>query len=102
MATCVQPKTGIVLYLSLGHSGFNVNAEMDGFLSVAREQGLVPVALSELIREDGPLPSFPSTITSMEDWMLETCVSPKERAVIESTGGLRIVVLRKKPLLNLG
>eukprot|EP01082_Thalassiosira_pseudonana_P003396 g3199.t1 g3199 contig12:1615319-1616568(+) len=39
MATVLKPG-GIVIYLTLGHSGFNVGGELGGFLSVAENSGL--------------------------------------------------------------
>ena len=40
MHTILKPN-GVVVYLSLGHDGFNVRSEIDGFLSVAKEIGLL-------------------------------------------------------------
>ena len=80
---------GVIIYLSLGHDGFNVRAELDeGFLSVAKSQGLIPV--SELtIDNDGHSISL--------DQLLDRVVSPTEtQQVLQPSGGARVVVLRKK------
>ena len=79
--TTVLKDTGVVIYLSLGHEGFNVQAEVDGFLSVAKEQGLVEVetlqgvSLAKLLNE--------RVLTNAE----KTQVIPN---------GARVVVLAKK------
>ena len=80
-----------VLYLSLGHAGFDVNAEVEGFLTVARDQGLIPVA--------GPNDShwpFATISMSLTDLLLQDCVRPEERSILQATGGARVLLLRKK------
>jgi SAM-dependent methyltransferase len=84
MFTVLKP-SGCVLYLSLGHEGFNVNAEVDGFLSVAREVGLVPV------NEIGGVPLVN---------LLEGVVTPSEKRQLQQSGGARVVVLRRKQLFS--
>ncbi|KAL3926691.1 MAG: hypothetical protein SGARI_005525 [Bacillariaceae sp.] len=82
MATVIKlDGKGHVLYLSLGHEGFNVNAEMDGFLSVAKEVGLV--ATTEL-----------NGINISQ--LLQNSLTNAERKVLEQSGGARVVVLRPK------
>mmetsp|Transcript_32911 Transcript_32911/g.55156 ORF Transcript_32911/g.55156 Transcript_32911/m.55156 type:complete len:360 (-) Transcript_32911:1276-2355(-) len=70
-----------VLYLSLGHEGFNVNAEMDGFLSVAKEVGLVSAPELEGIDVNN---------------LMQSLFTNQERKVIEQSGGARVVVLKRK------
>jgi predicted nicotinamide N-methyase len=70
-----------IVYLSLGHEGFNVNAEMDGFLSVAKEVGLISV------------PDFKGIDLST---LLQDSLSTSERKVLEQNGGARVVVLKRK------
>jgi predicted nicotinamide N-methyase len=127
MATVLQDD-GIIIYLSLGHDGFNVRAELDGFLSVARENGLVPISaeLEKLLLVHGgsssgnsrdavvvgpngttePLSSslFPSSSTSNSisslSQLLDSVVSPLEQQqVLRPSGGATVVVLQKKQLL---
>jgi ribosomal protein L11 methylase PrmA len=93
MATLLKP-TGCVIYLSLGHASFNVNAEMDGFLSVAREQGLVLVQSPK--DPDWPLPVVP--FRSLEELLLRDCVSPSELDILQTTGGVRVLVLCKRKM----
>jgi SAM-dependent methyltransferase len=93
MATLLKP-TGCVIYLSLGHANFEVNAEMDGFLAVAREQGLVPV--KSPMDPNWPLPVV--SYRSLEELLLLTCVSPSERDILQSTGGVRVLVLCKQKM----
>ena len=80
---------GVAVYLSLGHSGFNVNAEMDGFLSVTQQLGLESL---EPTNPDWPFPIISKSLSSI---LLET-MNPSDRQVIQGTGGLRVVVLRKR------
>jgi len=86
----VLSPTGTVLYLSLGHEGFNVNAEVEGFLSVAKEMGLVPV--SEIGGEAGekviPISGLISSIIS----------SQEEFRQLQLSGGAKIIALKRKQL----
>jgi predicted nicotinamide N-methyase len=82
MATVLTTKDdGYVLYLSLGHEGFNVNAEMDGFLSVARAVGLTDVKDIEGINASD---------------MLKSLLTNTERKLLEQSGGARVAVLKRK------
>lgn len=90
MAALLKP-TGCVIYLSLGHAGFEVNAEMDGFLNVARAQGLV--AVKSPMDPNWPLPVV--SYRSLEELLLLKCASPSERDLLQSTGGVRVLVLCK-------
>jgi predicted nicotinamide N-methyase len=74
---------GRIIYLSLGHEGFNVNAEMDGFLSVAKEMGLVTTSYFEGI--DVSL-------------LLQNSLTSREKNVLEQSGGARVVVLKRKSI----
>jgi len=79
-------KTGIVIYLSLGHSGFNVRGEMDGFVNVAKQVGLIELS----IRDN--FPSLPTGISSL-DALLQSVVLPSERPILAATGGAQVIVL---------
>jgi SAM-dependent methyltransferase len=82
MATVVKKPNGKILYLSLGHSGFN--AEMDGFLAVASSYGLVIETQEQPWTEKRLIQ------------LLWDQLTPNDRAVVMSTGGVRIIVLRHK------
>jgi SAM-dependent methyltransferase len=82
MATVLKKPNGKVLYLSLGHSGFN--AEMDGFLSVANSYGLVLETKEQPWTENRLIQ------------LLWDQLTPNDREVIRSTGGVSIIVLRHK------
>jgi len=87
MSTVVK-EGGYIIYVSLGHPGFNANAELDGFVSVARSQNLVP--LNEKIDlGQWPLPFTVSTF-------LEDKLSEEERVILENNGGYRILILQKR------
>lgn len=100
MATVLKAN-GVILYLSVGHAGFNVNAEVDGFLSVAKQRaGLVTVTPTDA---DWP---FPLIRSSLSDLLEDDCIVPEEQNVLTSTGGIKVTVLKKqnsritrKPLL---
>ena len=88
MSTLIKPQGGIVVYLSLGHAGFNVQAEVDGFLSVAKGQGLVQIQPTD--------PEWPLANQVLPETLLrQTCRSGEERSILESGGGVRVVFLRK-------
>ena len=79
-------RRGYVLYLSLGHAGFNVRGEMDGFLSVAKQVGLT-------VKSTSALPfSLPSGVSSL-DALLQSTILPSEQAILSVTGGAQVVVL---------
>jgi SAM-dependent methyltransferase len=85
----VLTENGVVVYLSLGHTGFNVNAEVDGFLSVTQQQGLESIQPSSL---NWPFPRLNKTLSAI---LLET-MSPNDRQVVQSTGGVRVAILRNR------
>lgn len=100
MATVLKDN-GVILYVSVGHAGFNVNAEVDGFLSVAKQRaGLVTVLPTDA---DWP---FPLIRSSLSDLLENDCIFPEERSILTATGGIKVTVLKKqngritrKPLL---
>jgi SAM-dependent methyltransferase len=100
MATILKPNVGRVLYLSLGHSGFDVDAEIDGFVTMAESRGLQIV--------NAGIPSI-HPYQSPEELLIEECMTPSERKVIlnpnylesnksASHSGVRILLLRKPGL----
>jgi SAM-dependent methyltransferase len=84
MSTVLKPE-GMVLYLSMGHSGFNVQAELDGFLSVASGFGLVPLTGGTIWTEQ-----------ELTRILVQECLTQEEADMIQSNGGLRVVALRYK------
>lgn len=82
-------RTGIVIYLSLGHSGFNVRGEMDGFVDVAKQVGLSVFPTSSL-----PF-SLPEGVASL-DALLQSVILPSEQSILSTTGGAQVVVLGRK------
>ena len=88
MGAVLKPK-GFVVYLSLGHSGFNVSGELAGFLSVLENEGL------EVIDEKSPRWPLKGVVSSMSQ-LLASCVNPSEKAVLDANGGAKVVVLGRK------
>ena len=88
MGAVLKPK-GFVVYLSLGHSGFNVSGELAGFLSVLESEGL------EVIDEKSPRWPLKGVVSSMSQ-LLASCVNPSEKAVLDANGGAKVVVLGRK------
>lgn len=75
------------LYLSVGHDGFNVNAEVDGFLSVAKEKGLVSLA-------DG--------VEGIDlNELLQKTLTDTEKKILAQSGGFRVLVLGRKSVKRL-
>ena len=75
------------LYLSIGHEGFNVNAEMDGFLSVCKSFGLV---------------ILPNGVEGIDvESLLLTSLSEPEKKILAQSGGFRVAVLGRKELQRL-
>lgn len=85
MATVTKRTNGIVLYLSLGHSGFNVNAELQGFLSVASGYGLAPVVGQENLSE-----------RYLTNVLLRDCMTAEECDMVLGSGGVRVLALSRK------
>ncbi len=92
-ASVLKPN-GYVLYLTLGHSGFNVSGELNGFMTVVQSSGLLQVVdENNSNNDDWPFPG----VGSLES-LLSSSLSEKERSFISSTGGYRIIVLKRKQL----
>jgi len=91
----VLKRNGSVLYVTLGHAGFNVNAELQGFLAVAEELGMAQVNPGD---PTWPFPNDQSSDTppSLTNLILRECLSPRELPIVQATGGVRAVVLQKK------
>ena len=85
MGAVLKPN-GFVVYLSLGHSGFNVSGELAGFLSVLESEGL------EIIDEKSSRWPLKGVVSSMPQ-LLASCVNPSEKAVLDANGGAKVVVL---------
>ena len=89
METMLSPN-GIVIYLSLGHSGFNVRGEMEGFTNLAKNVGL------NVVTTPSQLPfNLPKGQSSL-DAVLQSVVKPSERSILASTGGAQVVVLSRQ------
>ena len=86
MATVVKRRNGMVLYLSLGHSGFNPNAELQGFLSVAGGYGLAPVPEQVGFLSERYLTNL----------LWNECLTFDERELVASSGGVRVLALARK------
>ena len=90
MATLVKRRNGMVLYLSLGHSGFNPNAELEGFLSVASGYGLASVQVGQA-ENNGFLSE-----RYMTNLLWNDCLTVEERELVASSGGVRVLALMRK------
>lgn len=86
METVLKPD-GVVLYLTLGHSGFNVQGELTGFLQVAENAGL------QVLQEE-------QIVGQKLSYLLERITSTDEKQVISANGGARAVLLGKKNRKN--
>jgi SAM-dependent methyltransferase len=93
MASLVKPDTGIILYLSLGHPGFNVQGEINGFLSVAQSRSLRPLQLSD---PEWPFRKSDGTPLAPEAYLHASCRNSYERSILESGGGARVLFLQKR------
>ena len=85
LSTILKPG-GIVVYLTLGHAGFNVDGEVNGFLSVVQSEGLALV--SQGSNAPPPFRNLSQT--------LHQCISPEEKSIVDATGGARVIILRKR------
>ena len=88
ISSVLKPK-GYFLYLTLGHSGFNVSGELNGFLTVVQSYGLLDVIDEN--NADWPFPGVESL-----ELLLLSSLSEKETTLTRATGGFKIVVLRPK------
>lgn len=96
MSTIIKPN-GYILYLSLGHEGFNVNAEVDGFLSVAKETGLVLVDPSTVdVTSDGTTSDNADMINI--NTIIGSITSPTEQKLLQQSGGAKVLLLKRKVL----
>ena len=82
MATVLK-QDGIVLYLTLGHSGFNAQAELQGFLQVAENAGLQVIQEEQIFGQN--LSDILGRITSSD-----------EKQLINANGGAKAIVLQRK------
>ena len=83
ISTVLKPG-GIAIYLSLGHGGFNVNGEVNGFLQVIEGLKLVGDTSSPRI-----LP-----VSSLQR-LLDSIITLEEKVVLDATGGAKVIVLQK-------
>lgn len=84
ISTILKPD-GVVLYLTLGHSGFNVQAELGGFLQIAENFGLQTIQEEHFFGQ------------SLID-LLARITTSDEKQVINANGGARAVLLGKKKI----
>jgi predicted nicotinamide N-methyase len=89
MANLAQSSKGYILYVTLGHTGFVVQAEMEGFLSVAKQYSLWPVQPGD---EDWPF----HTQHSLNYILMNDCLRHNEREIVDATGGAYAVLLHKR------
>ncbi|KAL9183937.1 hypothetical protein ACHAXT_002023 [Thalassiosira profunda] len=89
MTTLLKPG-GVVIYLTLGHPGFNVGGELGGFLSVAQNAGLTLVAPESAEWTDR------SGGRASADDVLRRAIAPEERSVVEANGGVRAAIFGKR------
>ena len=80
---------GIVIYSTLGHSGFSLEGELGGFLTLVESKGTL-----EVIKEGSKSWPFPS-VASL-DQLLYASLTSKEKEVVASTGGFKSIILKKK------
>lgn len=76
MVTILKPG-GMVIYLSLGHSGFNVAGEMSGFSSVAENAGL-------------------RKVNNYIESLLSQILARDERSIVDANGGARVMLFTKR------
>ncbi len=88
IASVLKPN-GYMLYLTLGHSGFNVSGEINGFLTVVQSSGML-----EIVREDSS--SWPFSGVKYLEELLLSSLTDSERAIVSGTGGMKILVLQQK------
>lgn len=88
-STILKPG-GMVLYLTLGHAGFNVEGELNGFLAVVQSEGL------EMVNESAAPAPFQKLTKSIDQF-----ITIQEQSVLDATGGVRVVLLRKPAIKRL-
>mmetsp|Transcript_15444 Transcript_15444/g.22026 ORF Transcript_15444/g.22026 Transcript_15444/m.22026 type:complete len:517 (-) Transcript_15444:63-1613(-) len=79
---------GLFLYVTLGHSGFNVSGELNGFLTVVQSGGMM-----EVLEKNHPNWPFQNINFST---LLRNLMNSKEQEVIQSTGGAKCILIQKK------
>ena len=92
METILKTK-GSILYLTLGHAGFNVKAELQGFVSVTQVMGLVQVFPTDAT---WPFPGLVSSQSFATNKWVQDMMTPQELLVAQASGGVGVVVLQKK------
>jgi Ribosomal protein L11 methylase len=80
---------GMFLYVTLGHAGFNVASELNGFLTLVESKGALEMVMEGT--DTWPFQNVPS-LTSL----LGTTLDEREKEVVSSTGGFKVILLRKK------
>jgi SAM-dependent methyltransferase len=85
LVTVLKPG-GFVVYVSLGHAGFNVNSELNGFLQVINDDEL------RLVSDTSHL----LPVAQLQTLLDEIVLTPEEKSVLDATGGARVVVLQKR------
>jgi len=99
MSAILRPG-GIVIYLTLGHSGFNVGGELGGFLSVAENAGLRVLSKDDDEWRDNIISGSDNDgqkVVDVNKLLAERVVrTAEERAVIDANGGVKAVLLGKK------
>jgi len=80
---------GIVIYLTLGHSGFNVEGEINGFLTVVESVGEL-----EVVKEGSAQWPF-QNIKSLTR-LLGDSLGSQEKEVVAGTGGYKVLMLRRR------
>jgi SAM-dependent methyltransferase len=94
VSTVIKPG-GMVLYLTLGHAGFNVEGELRGFLSVVQSEGQLEI----ITEREAVAAAAPSPLNNLSQTLLDTIKTPQEQSVLDGTGGVRVVLLFKPKLL---
>ena len=80
---------GLFLYLSLGHSGFNVSGEMAGFVSVAESEGLRLLNQSDTQK-------WPIKNAKKLGELVDKQLTNTEKDILKLTGGVSIVLMERK------
>ena len=91
---CILKPGGYFLYLTLGHSGFDVSAELNGFLTVVESDGALEI-VSDLGGASPPS-TWPFQKVRSLNLLLQGLLEEGEKEIIASAGGVRVLLLRKK------
>jgi len=95
MSTILKPG-GFVLYVAAGHTGFNSQGEMAGFLAVAENVGIVELRTEPKQWPFGVAGKTMSPSQSATNYLLQNLLSKAEAQVLKGTGGAQVYVLGKK------